>query len=145
MKSQQTQKYLSSRYVFLYPLRNTLNFPIITPLTRSLILFQYYLLILRPPLSLITCPLEGEVIVRVVHCGDAPGDVLAAKYCSEENKFGDSVTVSCIAVATGKFSADYLSSLFGDFEAGKWEPYILENGIADPSFIDLCCIETAND
>jgi hypothetical protein len=33
---------------------------------------------------------------------DAPGDVLAAKYCAEEKKFGDKVAVSCIAVATGK-------------------------------------------
>lgn len=90
----------------------------------------------------VLCLLEGEEIVRVVHCGDAPGDVLAAKYCSEENKFGDKVAVSCIAVATGKFSADHLSSLFGDFQAGKWEPYVLERGIADPSFISLCGIET---
>lgn len=83
---------------------------------------------------------EGQEIVRVVHCGDAPGDVLAAKYCAEEGKFGDDVTVSCIAVATGKFSADHLSSLFGECVPGKWEPVVLENGLADPSFITACKI-----
>ena len=80
----------------------------------------------------------------MVHCGDAPGDVLAAKYCMEENKFGDSVTVSCIAVATGSFSADHLSSLFGEIVPGKWEPFVLEKGLADPSFIHLCNISNNN-
>lgn len=84
---------------------------------------------------------DGDEIVRVVHCGDAPGDVLAAKYCSDEKKFGESVTVSCIAVATGKFSADHLASLFGEYKEGTWEPYVLEKGIADPSFISLCKIQ----
>ena len=94
-------------------------------------------LALHPSCSAIT---EGQEIVRVVHCGDAPGDVLAAKYCAEEGKFGDNVTVSCIAVATGKFSADHLSSLFGEIVPGKWEPVVLENGLADPSFLSACKI-----
>jgi len=81
---------------------------------------------------------EDQEIVRVVHVGDAPGDVLAAKYCAEEKKFGDNVTVGCIAVATGKYSSEKLESLFGTFDKGSWEPFVLEKGIADPSFIDLC-------
>ena len=79
-----------------------------------------------------------EEITRVVHCGDAPGDVLAAKYCSDSNKFGDAVTVSCIAVATGKFSALHLEGLFGEKKPGKWEPVVLEKGLADPSFFYHC-------
>jgi len=75
-------------------------------------------------------------IVRVVHVGDAPTDVLAAKWCEEQVKFGEEVTVSCIAVATGKYSSKELSQLVGDFQKGRWEPVILDNGIADPSFID---------
>ena len=87
---------------------------------------------------------DGQQIVRVVHCGDAPGDVLAAKYCMEENKFGDDVTVSCIAVATGSFSADHLTSLFGNTVPGKWEPFVLQDGLADTSFIHLCNINNNN-
>lgn len=83
---------------------------------------------------------DDQEIVRVVHCGDAPGDVLAAKYCMEHNKFGDGVAVSCIAVATGRFSSEHLSSLFGDSLPGKWEPVVLAKGLADPSFIDACKI-----
>lgn len=81
--------------------------------------------------------------MRVVHCGDAPGDVLAAKYCADEGKFGDNVTVSCVAVATGRFSVQELSSLFGEFVPGKWEPVVLENGLADPSFIRACNINNS--
>lgn len=83
---------------------------------------------------------DDQEIVRVVHCGDAPGDVLAAKYCMEHNKFDDGVAVSCIAVATGRFTAEHLSSLFGDSKSGIWEPVVLEKGLADPSFIDACKI-----
>jgi phosphoglycolate phosphatase-like HAD superfamily hydrolase len=85
---------------------------------------------------------DHQEIVRVVHVGDAPSDVLAAKYCAEENKLGDGVVMSCIAVATGKFTATDLSSLFSDVIPGKWEPHLLENGVADPSFLEKCCIPT---
>ena len=81
--------------------------------------------------------LPDQVIARVVHVGDAPGDVLAAKYCSDENKFGHDVVVSCVGVATGKFSAEILSGLFGDVIPGKWEPVCLPLGIADPSFVEV--------
>ena len=76
-------------------------------------------------------------IVRVVHVGDAPGDVLAAKYCSDEGLFGDGVAVGCVAVATGKFSKDTLEGLFGEAKEGQWEPVCLLKGVADPSFIDV--------
>ena len=85
--------------------------------------------------------LPGQRIVRVVHVGDAPGDVLAAKYCSDENKFGDGVAVGCVAVATGKFSQTTLERLFGETQVGRWEPVCLLKGIADPSFIDVLKIQ----
>jgi hypothetical protein len=44
---------------------------------------------------------KTEKIVKVVHVGDAPADILAAKYCFENNKFGNDVCVGCIGVATG--------------------------------------------
>lgn len=81
-----------------------------------------------------------QIISRVVHVGDAPGDVLAAKYCSEENKFGDGVVVSSVAVATGKFTAEHLSSLFGE-ATETWDPICLAQGIADPRFIEVLKIE----
>jgi phosphoglycolate phosphatase-like HAD superfamily hydrolase len=84
-------------------------------------------------------------IVRVVHVGDATADVLAAKYCYEENRFsavGDDflVTVGCVGVATGKYSAEHLRECAGSALPGRWEPVVLEDGLNDPAFIDACGI-----
>jgi hypothetical protein len=80
----------------------------------------------------------NERIRRVVHIGDAPADILAAKMCHEENRFGDEVAVGCVGVATGKFSADELQSLVGQPLKGRWEPVVLSDGINDPSFLKCC-------
>ena len=85
---------------------------------------------------------ENERIVRVVHIGDAPSDILAAKMCYEELRFGVDVTVGCVAVATGKFSSSALNEFVGVTEKGKWEPVVLEHGLADPEFIKSCGIIT---
>jgi phosphoglycolate phosphatase-like HAD superfamily hydrolase len=77
----------------------------------------------------------NQKIVRVVHVGDAPADVLAAKYCATEGKFGSNVVVSCIAVATGSYSVEELQEACGDTIVGVWEPVVLEQGVADPKFI----------
>ena len=74
---------------------------------------------------------------RVVHIGDAPADVLAAKHfamTSEEESF----VVGCVAVATGSYPADLLRELAGEPIAGVWEPVILEDGMADPNFLKAC-------
>lgn len=42
-----------------------------------------------------------QQLVRVVHVGDAPADLIAAKWCYEEQKFGADVVVGCVGVATG--------------------------------------------
>lgn len=83
---------------------------------------------------------ENEKIVRVVHVGDAPTDILAAKWCADNGKFGDNVVASCIGVATGSYSVDRLASLAGPSIPSKWEPFFLEKGLADESFIDCCKI-----
>ena len=81
---------------------------------------------------------ENEVITRVIHIGDAPGDVLAAKMCAEESRFGENVQVGCIAVATGKFTAEELTALVGEPIPGVWEPIVLKEGINDPLFLHYC-------
>jgi len=87
-----------------------------------------------------TLLLENEEIVRVVHVGDAPSDILAAKWCYEEEKFGPGVTVGCIGVGTGRYSCTDLSQIAGVPVVGKWEPAILPDGICDPTFIEKCGI-----
>jgi phosphoglycolate phosphatase-like HAD superfamily hydrolase len=82
-----------------------------------------------------------QKIVRVVHIGDAPNDVLAAKYCSETSLCGEGVIVGCIGVATGKFSATVLEEHAGKALAGVWEPVVLESGMNDPKFIEYCRLE----
>jgi hypothetical protein len=69
--------------------------------------------------------------------GDAPADVLAAKWFSGANT-DDSICVGMVAVATGSYSADELRELTGDSIPGKWEPIVLEKGMADPEFLSAC-------
>jgi len=83
---------------------------------------------------------RGEVISRVVHVGDAPGDVLGAKYCAEAGLLGDGVVVKCIAVGTGRYSPGELTRLCGDSVAGKWEFCVLPEGLADGRFIGECVV-----
>ena len=49
------------------------------------------------------CDVGSATLTRVVHVGDAPADVLAAKHCADAKQFGDSITVGCVGVATFKF------------------------------------------
>jgi len=81
-----------------------------------------------------------QQLVRVVHIGDAPADVLAAKYCAEQSMLSaQGISVGMIAVATGKFTVDELKMLCGE-PTPSWNPVVLEQGIADPRFISFCHI-----
>ena len=80
---------------------------------------------------------QDTKLKRVVHVGDAPSDVLAAKSFSEQNSDSD-LCVGMIAVATGSYEADELKELAGDRIPGKWEPVVLEKGMADPTFLTAC-------
>lgn len=82
----------------------------------------------------------GQKITRVIHVGDAPADILAAKWCYEMNRFGEGVTAGCIGVATGKYTVDELTSLMGEKVEGKWEPVVLKDGLNDPKFVEYCRI-----
>jgi len=90
------------------------------------------------------CQLHTDVI-RVVHVGDAPADVLAAKAFAlskdADHEFDDDLCIGCIAVATGSYSAEELKDLAGEPIPGKWEPVILQDGMADPNFIQACGIQ----
>lgn len=81
----------------------------------------------------------NQKLVRVVHIGDAPNDILGAKYCFENNLLGD-VSIDVIGVATGKFSKQCLEEFAGSTILGKWNPIILEKGVGDNEFIKHCKI-----
>lgn len=83
---------------------------------------------------------------RVVHVGDAPSDVLAAKWFSEEQaKKEDGVCVGMVAVATGSYSAHELREMAGEKIPGVWEPVVLDAGLKDPQrFLDACGINEVN-
>lgn len=74
---------------------------------------------------------------RVVHIGDAPSDVLAAKAFAERNTNKD-LCIGLVAVATGSYSAEELSNLIGEPIPGRWEPVVLKDGMADPDFLKHC-------
>ena len=80
----------------------------------------------------------NQEIGRIIHVGDAPNDVLAIKHLYDEKRLPSGVCVSCIAVATGKYTSDELNALIGEPVKDKWDPYVLETGLADDRFIDIC-------
>jgi phosphoglycolate phosphatase-like HAD superfamily hydrolase len=77
---------------------------------------------------------------RVVHVGDAPADVLAAKaFALNRNDNVNDLPVLMIATATGSYSAAELQELAGANVPDQWECVVLEDGIADARFISLAC------
>jgi phosphoglycolate phosphatase-like HAD superfamily hydrolase len=78
----------------------------------------------------------GKKLRRVVHVGDAPADVLAAKAFSEVAD--EDLVIGMVAVVTGSYSADLLRELAGEPNPGRWEPVILERGMDDPDFLRAC-------
>ena len=82
--------------------------------------------------------LTGDrTLKRVVHVGDAPADVLAAKAYAERENDSD-LCIGMVATATGSYSAGLLRELAGESIPGKWECVVLEDGMADPSFVAAC-------
>ena len=77
---------------------------------------------------------------RVIHIGDAPADVLAAKSFSQQcQKEGDDLCVGMVAVATGSYSAAELKELTGEPVKGTWEPVVVEDGMADTDLFLRAC------
>ena len=81
---------------------------------------------------------EGATLARVVHVGDAPSDILAAKYCADAARVPPGTIVGCVGVATGSYTAETLAKLCGEPRPGVWEPVVLERGLADPCFVQAC-------
>ena len=77
---------------------------------------------------------------RLVHVGDAPADVLAAKACALGGVVhgdGAPAVVACIGVGTGKYAPEDLADLAGAAVPGAWEPAVLPDGLNDAAFLDV--------
>mmetsp|Transcript_12660 Transcript_12660/g.26906 ORF Transcript_12660/g.26906 Transcript_12660/m.26906 type:complete len:335 (-) Transcript_12660:105-1109(-) len=70
----------------------------------------------------------GKKLKRVIHVGDAPADILAAKAYVDHPTKPLNVCVSVVGVATGSYSAQELKDLCGESKRGIWEPVILKEG-----------------
>ena len=82
---------------------------------------------------------NDKVLSRVVHVGDAPADVLAAKaFAHSLTDNQDDMCVGMVAVATGSYGAEELQKAAGEPRPGRWEPVILEDGMADKFFLEAC-------
>jgi len=110
---------------------------------------------------------NGEQLVRIVHVGDAPTDAKAAQWVATQGlprlvaastaKSTDSplssattaakadhvsasshMSVKFLGVGTGKFSMSELVVAAGDAIEGVFDVAVLEQGLADPSFISHC-------
>ena len=86
--------------------------------------------------------------LRVVHVGDAPADVWAAKaYARQQQAVSNDpdhvvVNIGMVAVATGKYSVQELQEAAGDNVAGQWECVVLEKGMSDPhAFLRACGVD----
>ena len=64
---------------------------------------------------------DNQKLVRIVHVGDAPADVLAAKYCVD--KVSDDIIVSCIGVCTGKFDEKLLTGYYYYYDYYYYDYY----------------------
>lgn len=83
---------------------------------------------------------ESSLLTKVVHVGDAPADVLAAKSVALQAK-PNHYCVGMVAVATGSYGADELQALCGAPIPGQWEPLVLPDGMKDTdAFFEACGI-----
>ncbi|KAL7529482.1 hypothetical protein ACHAXR_002990 [Thalassiosira sp. AJA248-18] len=65
---------------------------------------------------------------KVIHVGDAPADILAAKSYVDHPTKPSGLCVSVVGVATGSYSVEELMDLCGERVPGVWEPIVLEQG-----------------
>jgi hypothetical protein len=93
----------------------------------------------------ISCLKDDEELCRVIHVGDAPADVLAAKWVYDLGLVGRSrsrtgerskIEVGIIGVGTGKFSSEQLQGLMGVAKKGAYEPLMFPEGFGDPRCLD---------
>lgn len=78
---------------------------------------------------------------RIIHVGDAPADILAAKSYAFSPSKPKTCCVGVIGVATGTYSVDELRELCGESIEGVWEPIVLDEGLGvgdKEAFIKAC-------
>ena len=78
---------------------------------------------------------------RIIHVGDAPADILAAKSYVDHPQKPKGLCVSVIGVATGSYSVDDIRMLCGETIPGVWEPRVLEQGQGvgnEQEFLQAC-------
>lgn len=81
---------------------------------------------------------SDEKLVRVVHVGDAPADVLAARYCCDTLK-AQGIAVGMVACATGKFSVLQLLDVMGPVSPAESQSWVvLERGVGSEDFLSHC-------
>eukprot|EP00581_Thalassiosira_minuscula_P017463 CAMPEP_0183731062 /NCGR_PEP_ID=MMETSP0737-20130205/34279_1 /TAXON_ID=385413 /ORGANISM="Thalassiosira miniscula, Strain CCMP1093" /LENGTH=338 /DNA_ID=CAMNT_0025963697 /DNA_START=56 /DNA_END=1072 /DNA_ORIENTATION=- len=84
---------------------------------------------------------SSNTLGKVIHVGDAPADILAAKAYVDHPTKPSGLCVSVVGVATGSYSVEELKDLCGDRVDGVWEPVILEQGqgVGDEQvFLEAC-------
>lgn len=81
-----------------------------------------------------------NTLERVIHVGDAPADILAAKAYVNHPTKPSNVCVSVVGVATGSYSVQELTDLCGESVPGVWEPVVLDGkGVGDEQeFLSAC-------
>ena len=65
---------------------------------------------------------------KIIHVGDAPADILAAKSYVDNPRKLAGLCVGVVGVATGSYSAEELRDLCGERVPGVWEPVVLDQG-----------------
>mmetsp|Transcript_28582 Transcript_28582/g.51659 ORF Transcript_28582/g.51659 Transcript_28582/m.51659 type:complete len:335 (-) Transcript_28582:62-1066(-) len=70
----------------------------------------------------------SHTLDKVIHVGDAPADILAAKAYVDHPSKPSGLCVSVVGVATGSYSVQELTDLCGERVPGVWEPVVLEQG-----------------
>ncbi len=78
---------------------------------------------------------------KIIHVGDAPADILAAKSYVDNPRKLAGLCVGVVGVATGSYSAEELRDLCGERVPGVWEPVVLEQGQGvgdEEAFLKAC-------
>mmetsp|Transcript_23405 Transcript_23405/g.50693 ORF Transcript_23405/g.50693 Transcript_23405/m.50693 type:complete len:306 (+) Transcript_23405:398-1315(+) len=71
---------------------------------------------------------QHTALDKVIHVGDAPADILAAKSYVDHPAKPPGLCVSVVGVATGSYSVEELMDLCGERVPGVWEPVVLGQG-----------------
>jgi hypothetical protein len=83
----------------------------------------------------------AQPLRKIIHVGDAPADILAAKSYVDSPRKTVGLCVGVVGLATGSYSAVELRDLCGERVPGVWEPVVLDQdqGVGDEeAFLKAC-------